>query len=378
MSTVAVIGCGPAGFAVASAILDRADTDTTVTLVERDERPDALLRHGPGAGPDRLRRVAHDVDAVLADDRVDFFGGVDIADGAVPLDDLRAAADAVVLATGSPLDLPLRLAGRDSVGVGTLTHVEAWLTGNADVDLRELDLDVDSAVLVGAAPETFCIAAILAGDKIPDGVPDGVDARLATSRLRHVQVVDSRSVTEFDPFETGDNSVVVRAELTPIGVVGRNRARALRCLRRPDADGRVLVEDLRAQLLLRPRAKAFPWRGLDQSHGRITARGGRVLVSGTPQPGLYAAGWAVRAPQDKGSHAADAAVVARAIWTDLLDCPRPRRQLADVFAQHGVAPTRIDGWSAVSATEVLLDRFDGECTLPLADYDQLLGEVDED
>ena len=76
---IAVVGAGPAGFAVSSALLADSSLDVTVDLIDRAARPDALLRYGPAAGVRRLRDIARSVDAVLRDTRVTYFGNVDIA-----------------------------------------------------------------------------------------------------------------------------------------------------------------------------------------------------------------------------------------------------------------------------------------------------------
>ncbi len=373
---VAVVGAGPAGFAVAAALLADSALNVEIDLVDRDALPDGLLRHGPAAGARRLREVAHQVDSVLGDSRVAHFGDLEIGPG-LPLDELRGTADAVVLATGAPRDEPLDIAGRDSVGVGTVSHVEAWLTGNADVELAELDLGMDTAVLIGVSPETMRVAEMLCG-RTPPGVSGEVADRLDNRGLRHVQLVDPRSRSEVDLPEEMPANLVVRTGLTPVGVVGRNRARALRCLQRPDPYGRVVSEDLRAQLLLRPRAKAFCWSGLDEAGGHIAHRDNRVLIGASPTAGLYVAGWAGRAPSGKGSHAEDAAAVVAAIHADLAVLRRPRKTLADTLDEHGIKTSQIDGWSATVATDMLLDRFAGEGTAPLADYEALVEQVDED
>ena len=361
MTVVAVVGAGPAGFAVTSALLE--STDVQVVILERSERPDALLRHGPASGVQRLRDVAGEVDRVLGDDRVTYFGDVEVG-AVVPLTELQHAAHAVVLATGHPDDLPLDLAGGDSVGVGTVSHVEAWLAGSADVDVDELDLDMDTAVVIGVSGETVRIAEVLCGT-VPDGVTGKVAKRLADSRIRNVQLVDPRPTSEISVPENIPENVSVHPEHTPIGIVGRNRARALRCVRRPDRDGRVLVKDFRAQLLLRPRADA---RQLAHEVGRVT-------VKGVPQTALYVAGWAARSPMAKGSHADDAAAVVDAILADTDSFVAPRHTLDEILANR---TEKRGGWSAVAATEVLLDRFAGEGTLPLADYEALYDQVDED
>ncbi|MEB3071485.1 FAD-dependent oxidoreductase [[Mycobacterium] vasticus] len=372
---IVIVGAGPAGFAVASALL-AAVPGTTIDLVDRDPLPDGLLRHGPAAGEQRLRAVAHEVDAVLADDRLTYIGGIDVGTD-VSLDELRSAADAVVLTTGAPQDLPLTVAGRDAVGIGTITHVRAWLAGSADVAADELDLAMDTAVLLGASAEAIDIAQMLCGH-IPAGVSAEARKRLSGSTLRRIQLVDQRSEAEMNLPSDVPADLIVRSGLTPVGVVGRNRARALRCLHRPDAYDRVVSEDLRAQLLLRPRSESFCWPGVDENEGHIAHHHGRVLRAGTRVPGLYVAGWAGRAVPDTGSHASDAAAVVAAIEADCDGLMRPEYALSELLADRGVAVSGLDGWSASAATHALLGRFAGEGTAPLADYDELLEHADDD
>ncbi|WP_158019511.1 FAD-dependent oxidoreductase [Mycolicibacter sinensis] len=373
---VTIVGAGPAGFSVAATLLEDGGADLRITLIDRAEKPDGLLRHGPAAGEKRLRVVARWVDQVLGDSRVDFAGNITVGDE-LSLDELRRTAHAVVLATGTPLDLPLGIAGRDSVGVGTIGHVEAWLAGSADVDVTELDLDMDTAVILGVTDETLAIAELLCGHR-RDGLPEPVRDRLATAKLRYVQLVGQRSQADIVMSETLPDNLVVRPGLTPVGVVGRNRARALRCLHEPDRYGRVVSVDLRAQLLLRPRTESFRWTGLDENAGRIDHRDTRVLRAAAVVEGLYVAGWAGRGPHDGGSHSADAAAVTSAIRWDRRSLPSPQCRLVDVLAGHRFQDVRLQDWSAVAATDELLDRFAGEGQSPLVDYDALLDQVDED
>jgi hypothetical protein len=373
---VAVVGSGPAGFSIAAALLADAELDVTVDLIDRAALPDGQLRHGPAAGEQRLKDVAQQVDSVLADKRVRYLGSVEVG-GSLPLDELRNSFHAVVLASGAPLDLPLAIAGRDSVGVGTLSHVEAWLSGSVDVAVAELDLDMDTAVLFGIASETLRIATVLCG-KTPSGVAPAAAERLSHNNLRYVQLIDSRSLSEIGDLGSLPENVVARGALTPVGIVGRNRARAVRCVHRPDLYGRVVTEDLRAQLLLRPRAATSAWQGLDHDGDHIAQVDSRVLSGGRPVTGLYVAGWAGRTPSGTGSHAVDAAAVVSAIRADHAGLPDPAGQVDEVLAARGVVPSASRGWSAVAATDVLLERFAGEGCSPLADYDQLVEQVEDD
>ncbi len=374
---ITVVGAGPAGFAVSSAFLTESTLDVDINLVDRTERPDRLLRHGPAVGAKRLKSVAKKVDSVLSDDRVTYWGSLELG-ATLPLDEVRSASDAVVLAIGAPLDLPLEIAGADSVGIGTISHFAAWLAGSPDTAVDELDLAMDTAVLIGYSSETLGVAEILCGAKPPAGCSRHAADRLRDSSIRHVQIVDTRSTSEIVRPPRAPANLTIRDSLTPVGIVGRNRARALRCLGRADSHGRLVSEDLRAQLLLRPRARSVQWCGLDEQNGHIAGVDGRVLGGGSPIPGVYAAGWAARAPWDQGSHAADAAAVVAALRADRGSLPRARITLADVLAQSASPTSSMEGWSAVAATDALLQRFTGEGTLPLADYDALMNQVDED
>jgi glutamate synthase (NADPH/NADH) small chain len=110
--TVAVVGSGPAGMAVA-AELNKAGH--SVTVFERDEGVGGLLRFGvPDAKlPKDVidRRVA-----VLEAEGVEFRCGVDVG-GAVTATDLRDQFDAVVIAVGSRVHRDLEVTGRELAGV---------------------------------------------------------------------------------------------------------------------------------------------------------------------------------------------------------------------------------------------------------------------
>lgn len=376
MAAIAVVGAGPAGLEVIERLL--ADVDRTeVWWVERQPRPDGLLRHGPSVGAERLRNVAARVDEVLTDPRVTFVGATEVVDpgradetagpadlgrGLFPTrglaifrpvrvgyDDLRSAFAAVVLATGAPTDRPLDIAGDDSVGIGTVSHVRGWLAGSPDVAPAELDVVVDSAVVIGESDASRDVVEVLTTRTPPPGTPPPVAERLRESRLRAVTVVP--------------------ADGRAIGVVGRNRARALRIVGERDHDGLVRVEDLRAQLLLRPVAEPYLLPGLEVDGTTYRVDGGRA----PGVPGVYVAGWAGRSPSATDrSHADDAADVVKALVEDLPGLPAPRRAPAEVLTA-----TSLD-WSAVRATDELVERFSGEGTLPLADYQDLLEQVDED
>jgi glutamate synthase (NADPH) small chain len=110
--TVAVVGSGPAGMAVAA---DLNKAGHTVIVYERDEAPGGLNRFGvPDAKlPKGVidRRIA-----VMEAEGIEFRCGVDVGASVDPAE-LLAEVDALVLATGARVARPLGVPGSDLAGV---------------------------------------------------------------------------------------------------------------------------------------------------------------------------------------------------------------------------------------------------------------------
>ncbi len=110
--TVAVIGAGPAGLAVADEL---NHCGHLVTVYERDEGPGGLMRFGvPDAKLEKPiidRRVA-----LLEQEGIEFFYDTEIGDD-LAVEDLREQFDAVVIAIGSRVSRDIVVPGRENTGI---------------------------------------------------------------------------------------------------------------------------------------------------------------------------------------------------------------------------------------------------------------------
>jgi glutamate synthase (NADPH) small chain len=138
--TVAVVGAGPAGMAVA-AELNRCGH--TVTVYERDEGPGGLMRFGvPDAKLEKSvidRRVA-----ILEQEGIKFVYNVDVGRGK-PVSELQEQHDAVVLTIGSRVSRDIEAPGRELSGIHLamdyLYQRNRWVAAQEGRPSRPVDPD---------------------------------------------------------------------------------------------------------------------------------------------------------------------------------------------------------------------------------------------
>ena len=136
--SVAVVGSGPAGMAVA-AELNRCGH--LVTVYERDEGPGGLMRFGvPDAKLEKTiidRRVA-----ILEQEGIEFVYDADVG-GNVSVEELRERHDAVVIAIGSRVSRDIVVPGRENAGIHLamdyLYQRNRWVAKHEGRPFREVE-----------------------------------------------------------------------------------------------------------------------------------------------------------------------------------------------------------------------------------------------
>ena len=168
MLRVAVIGSGPAGLYTAEALVKQAaalpvPVRVRVDVLDRLPTPYGLVRYGVAPDHKSIKSVATYLRRVLEHPDVEFHGGVHLGRD-VTRQDLLAAYDAVVYATGAMRDARLGIPGEDLPGSHAATDFVNWYCGHPDVALDAFTLDAESVAVIGVGNVAVDVARILARD----------------------------------------------------------------------------------------------------------------------------------------------------------------------------------------------------------------------
>ena len=159
--SIAIVGSGPAGLAVAERITRKAP-QTRIDVIEKLPVPFGLARFG--LAPDRPleKKLATLFARTLAMKSVAFWGNVALGRD-FDLADLRMLYDAVVVATGAGPDRQLNVPGDHLPGVWGGGAFLRWLNGDPEMAATPPALDrVRSVIVVGQGSVALEVARLLA------------------------------------------------------------------------------------------------------------------------------------------------------------------------------------------------------------------------
>jgi ferredoxin/flavodoxin---NADP+ reductase len=199
MLRVAVVGSGPAGLYTAEALIKQAallpvPVTLKVDVIDRLPTPYGLVRYGVAPDHKSIKSVANYLRRVLESPDVRFVGGVSLGVD-VTREELLAAYDAVVYATGAMRDRRLGIDGEDLPGSYAATDFVNWYCGHPDVDPDAFTLDAESVAVIGVGNVAVDVARILARDPAEleaTDIPEPVMDALRASRVREVHVIGRR------------------------------------------------------------------------------------------------------------------------------------------------------------------------------------------
>lgn len=386
---IAIVGSGPSGCFTAQA-LRRTFPTAPIEVFDRLPTPYGLVRYGVAGDHQGTKAVSRQFDRLFLAEGVTYRGncrmGAEGADADVTLDELRAAHDVVVLATGMHGDARLDVPGAEYArGAGAVTRLL-----NAHPDEAEPAPLGERVVVVGHGNVAMDVARLLARDSEGLGgsdIEDDVHQRFAGAvRTVHLVGRSAPSGAKFDPVMVrelaalpGVQHVVHGAGQLP-GDCRDARVDAVRSLLAAPAGeapaarvriewwfglspARVEVEGVEDDA--RVTAAVFTGRGGEEiridADDVITAVGFTADFDsplepgahpgGRVEPGLYVAGWLRRGPRGTiPDQRVDARGLAQTIADDV-------RSGAIEVSRPGLAPTAdvvdFDGWRRIDLRERL-------------------------
>lgn len=378
---VAIVGSGPAGCFTAQAVR-RSFPHAEIDVFDRLPVPYGLVRYGVAADHQGTKSVSRQFDRLFTEEGVRFHGGVAVGQD-VPLDALRSAFDAVVLASGVSADARLTVPGADLpgvVGAGALTRL---LNGHPDHHGDDVALG-PRVVVIGHGNVALDVVRLIArtgADLDGSDVDDAVHGRVAGDvRVVHIVGRSAPETAKFDPVMVrelagipGIGHTVHGTDLTAVPEGKDARVDAVRALERAaDETARVQVH---WWFGLTPEAiegsasvEGVRFRGADgavrlDADAVVTAVGfaadPTTLVEpgahrdGRIEPGLYVAGWLRRGPRGTiPDQRADARGLARVLADDVAE-GTITGGAAGLAALDLPDHVDFDGWRRIDARETL-------------------------
>lgn len=424
---VAIVGAGPAGVYMAAALVDQPDI-ASVDIFDRLPAPFGLLRYGVAPDHLKMKALATTLQRTLDDDKVRFFGNVELGRD-VMIDELLGDYNAVVYAHGAASDRQLGIPGEELRGSLAARQFVAWYCGDPDANVDDFDLSVRSAAVIGLGNVALDVTRILIRDPeelSPTDVTDEVLQALRASSVAEVHVVGRRGpqhakfttkelremgeldgvgvivepaaldgIGEIDdkvvarnvevfrgwserPSTGAPRRVVFHFLATPVEVIGTDGVEALRI---EHADG--TTEDLDVQLVVRSAGyRGVPMEGLpfDKTTGTIAVADHRV-VRPDGRVGEYACGWIKRGATGViGTNRSDATATMRSIAADIEPLrgreTKPGSAL-EAARGRGVKPVTLEGWAAIDAAEIELGSGRQNPRIKLAQWEELLAAADQ-
>ena len=425
---IAIVGAGPSGYFTAQA-LQKAQTDDlifAIDMIERLPTPWGLVRSGVAPDHPKIKTVSKVFEKIAKENGFRLFANVELGKD-ILLKDLREQYDAVVLATGSAVGRKLDIPGEDLVNVISSADFVPWYNAHPDFVNVDVDLDTDTAVVIGAGNVAMDVARMLAIDPTeldPTDTAEYALTKLKQSKVRQVYICGRRApehaaftapeLRDLPKLENTDvyidvdqiNQATKRVEQT--GEVEkdlRNNLEAMRQIAQHDKkrverkliikflsdpkeikgsdkaseviftinevkNGKIVATDktfsIKAGLVVTAIGyNATSYQGVKIENGRI------ANIAGHVEHNVYVVGWAKRGPIGViGTNKSDSADVVSLIIKNLKE-PKKSNGIKDLLnSNHWVVDQQ--GWERINAFEVISGELAEKPRIKITAWNDLL------
>lgn len=403
--TVAIVGAGPSGFFAADAVL-RKHEDVCIDLIERLPTPYGLVRGGVAPDHQGTKAIMRQFERILMNPRVRFLGHVELGRD-VTLAELRALYDAVIIATGAPVDRQLGIPGEDLPGVYGSGAFVGWYNGHPDHADLAPHLDGTTVAVIGNGNVAIDIVRVLAKTSTEMAASDlcaHAAQAIAAAPLKTLHLIGRRGPAEasFTTAELTELGTLARARpvvaatdlpakdapvpedapkfarknlevlrgftaaadkpidirfqfrARPIAILGRDRVEAVRLEHLPSlGHGSAETIDLPVSAVVTAigyRSPPLADLASDERRGTVANVDGRIAL------GLYVVGWAKRGPSGTiPTNRADSMAVVDLVLADL-GAPGLRKAgpegLDRLLANRGRRTVSFADWQGINAAEI--------------------------
>jgi ferredoxin--NADP+ reductase len=416
--TVAIVGAGPAGYFAAQALqnLQSDDLAFSIDIIERLPTPWGLVRSGVAPDHPKIKTVAKVFEKVATAGNVRLFANVELGSD-ISIADLKAAYDAVIIATGSSLGKTLGIPGEDLAGSMSAATFVPWYNAHPDFKDADVDLSTTTAVVIGAGNVAMDVARMLALEPSEldptDTANHAIDA-FKKSAVRTV-VISARRGPEHAAFTSPELRELPKLEHTNVIIEKRDIDAAIARVGeeiekdvKSNLDAMGLIADqvpaghertMKFQFMATPKEirgngkveeivftktgteeefsipcglvitaigyEAAPLEGIPYERGKVVNTDGRVSEN------VYVVGWAKRGPSGViGTNKSDAADVMKLLVEDLKS-PKDAGDITELLGDAVVVSQ--SHWEAINAAEIAAGEPHGKPRIKSVDKQELLG-----
>ena len=216
---VAIVGAGPAGYFAAQALqnLQNDDLQFSIDMIERLPTPWGLVRSGVAPDHPKIKTVAKVFEKIATAGNFRLFGNVELGTD-ISIEQLKEMYDAVVIATGSAVGKKLGIPGEDLPGSISAAEFVPWYNAHPDFADFKIDLNCQTAVVIGAGNVAMDVARMLAlepSELDPTDTADHAIAALKESAIREV-VISARRGPEHAAFTSPELRELPKLEHTNV------------------------------------------------------------------------------------------------------------------------------------------------------------------
>jgi len=425
---IAIVGAGPAGYFTAQAFQNAQTDELTfiIDMIERLPTPWGLVRSGVAPDHPKIKTVSKVFEKIAKTEGFRLFANVELGKD-ISLKDLRERYDVVVLATGSSKGRKLGIPGEELPNCISAAEFVPWYNAHPDFTNVEVDLDTDTAVVIGAGNVAMDVARLLAIDPAeldPTDIAEHALVKFKQSKIRKVIICGRRGpehaaftapeLRDLSKLENTDvyidadqiNQAASRIEQlgevekdlrnnlvamrliaehdkkgvkrnleinflsAPIEIKGRDKVEDIIFAINEVKDGKVIATDktftVKAGLVVTAIGyDAVEYAGINIENGRITNIAGHV------EHNVYVTGWAKRGPVGViGTNKSDSNDVVELIISNLTE-PKVSEGVGSLLKSGHEVIDQVS-WEKINASEVISGEIAGKPRIKEVDWKRLI------